>query len=218
MKEQIKKVKIRIPKSIQKILLYVIGILMMLIVYVAVYQRTQLSNQDTKLRITQLETEESQLKAMKDNQKKNLKEIEVMTKEIKGILKEFPANVKEEDAILYATEIEESSQIKISDMTFTQRNLVFAGEKSEYSLYTTPVEYQFLSGYGDLKTMVDRFVSGEQVRNIQQITLTYDTETGLLRGTMLGNHYSVEGEQQKYQPKDNEQISIGNQNVFGTAN
>ena len=217
MKKIESKIQVRIPKNVERLLFYAGGLFLVIFVYVFVFQNLQLKNQELDTKVSHLRTEESQLLEMKKSQKDNKAAIISMQSEIADMLERYPADVMEEDAIRYAYKVEDGLDISITNISFNQRNLVTTGEKSGYQLMVTPITYTYSVGYNDLKKFISDFQQVGDMRNVESISLGYDADTGLLFGVMDANHYSIEGGDQVYKPTGDEQLSIGNENIFGTA-
>ncbi|MDD6193612.1 MAG: hypothetical protein PUB19_01785 [Lachnospiraceae bacterium] len=207
----------KIPVKIQKTLLYAGGILLIVLVYVFVFQSMNLKCQEKQIEVSKGQKEAARYTAMKSKQKENEAETKRMKDEIAALLAQFPADVKEEDAIVHADAIEESLDVSVTNLRFEQKNLMEKGEKSQISLFARPIEYTFLSGYKDMKSMIAEIAESGDMRNVDSITIGYDGETGLLQGTMVTNYYSMEGKEIEYKAPNILGVNIGNDNVFGTA-
>ena len=133
------KIHVQIPQKLERILLYAGGILMVLLVYVFVFQNLQLKNQDLGIKVSKLQTEHTQLLDMKNNQKAHASDTKEMQGQIDKLLKKYPADAKEEDAIMFAKNLEDKNEIHVSDISFAGKNLVKQGESSGYVMYATPV-------------------------------------------------------------------------------
>lgn len=209
---------IQIPKSTQKLLYYLGGLILVVLVYFLVFQNFKAISEELKVTVADLKAEELQLIEMKEHQEENQAAIAKMTREIKDMLKGFPANVMEEDGIWHASRLEEGIEVLINEMEFSQRNLVAAGTQSDYSLFVTPIIYRFSSvGYADMKEMISKMTTADVICNVESVKVAYDEDNGLLQGELICNHYSVEGGDQQYEPSDSMPVNVGNDNVFGTA-
>lgn len=208
---------VRIPKRLERVLLYVGGILLVAVVYVFVFQKLQVSNEELKNQVSKLTTENEQLIQMKNDQKSHEEDIKKFSKEIERIVNDFPADALEEDAVMFANQLEINQAVSVSDIYYANRNRIKKGKKSGYILYATPVEYTFTSGYESLKNMVAEILRADEKKNVENINLSYDSESGKLRGTLMMNEYSLTGDGRQYQPKDIGDVATGNANPFATA-
>lgn len=207
----------KIPEKTGKLILYAGGTLMVLFFFMVVFQRLNTQCMDAQAHISKLTLEEEQCRQMKENQRENEAEERRLQSEIEKILNEFPADIKEEDSILHANALEESINIKFDDIVFQQKNLVQVGQESGYTLFEKPVQYVFEAGYEPTKQLLAVMSQAQEHTNVFGITLSYDNETGGLYGTLYANYFSIEGGEREYLAPTNPDVSIGNINMFGTA-
>lgn len=72
---------------------------------------------------------------------------------------------------------------------------------------------------GSLKQIekaLDWISENEEHMSVTEVTLTYDTSTGKLSGTMTVNYYAMNGNGVMYEEPDISGIMIGSKNIFGT--
>ena len=89
----------------------------------------------------------------------------------------------------------------------------------QYDLYVTPVDCAFEVSYTGIKQLFSALFASPLKKNAENITLTYDNDTGNLLGTMTINFYTM-----KY--KDNQVngheampgVSKGTPNIFHSIN
>lgn len=217
MKKVKTKVQVRIPKKMERILLYLGGVLLVVLVYLFVFQRMQLTNQELETKVSSLRTEEMQLREMKSAQKEHEQATREMSAKIDDILDRFPESNLEEDIVSFAQSLEVQLGVDITALRFSGRNLMQQGENSGYVLYTNPVEYNFLSGYENMKGMVAAITGASSVKNVESIVLSYDSDTGMLNGTMVINEFSLSGNGRIYEPLGSFDVTLGNNNPFATA-
>ena len=217
MRENLRQLTEKIPGKMQKILLYAGGLLLVLFVYVFVFQSLNLKCQEKQIELSKGQKDAAAYTAMKDKQKENELATKEMQDDMAALMAQFPADVMEEDAIVHADAIEEALEVSVTDMRFQKKNLMSKGEQTEVSLFSRPIEYTFSAGYKDMKTMLAEIAESGDMRNVESIVIGYDSETGLLQGTMATNYYSIEGGEREYKAPNILGVGIGNENVFGTA-
>lgn len=195
------------------------------------------------------------------------------------ILNQFPAELRTEDAILYAKKLENSSDMEISTVGVAPGSLMYsmngdnfdtaglatvegtdttdttgtdttgdttgnptgdgtnaegtdaAGNtsgddlgiieesqviKPDYNLYDMQVSYDFRTSYEDLKKIFGNILKNKNKRNIGDIAITYDEETGKLIGNMTVNMYFVTGTDKVYEEQNPGKLKHGISNIFGT--
>ena len=89
----------------------------------------------------------------------------------------------------------------------------------KYDLYATPVDCAFEVSYIGIKQLFSALFSSPLKKNVENVTLTFDEETGHLLGTMTINFYSL-------QYKDNPvsghvimpEVSKGSADIFHSIN
>ena len=89
----------------------------------------------------------------------------------------------------------------------------------KYDLYATPVDCAFEVSYIGIKQLFSALFSSPLKKNVENVTLTFDEETGHLLGTMTIDFYSL-------QYKDNPvsghvimpEVSKGSADIFHSIN
>ena len=86
-----------------------------------------------------------------------------------------------------------------------------------YQLYTKPLEMEFTCGYQSLKQLINVLQTMRYKTNVESLSVSFDSSTGLLTGTMTINNFSI-----KDSPTGELSYTvvteIGTSNLFGTAN
>lgn len=113
------------PKYIKGIF-YGAGVLILLIVIAWI--KPSMDDKHDQLQATndQLSAQLSQLEELEANAANYEAQAKVFEEEDQNILNEFPAEVRPEDVILYAKQIENKSDMRIANIGVTQGNLVYA--------------------------------------------------------------------------------------------
>lgn len=274
-----------------KILLIVLGFVVVILVAMLVKpnldtQRSTLEAENKKLteqlmKLTELEAN----LATYQTQQEQFEEDNV------EILNQFPAELRAEDAIMYAKKIENTSDMEISTVGVAPGSLVYAlngdnlddtglatvagtdtaaatgtdtaaaagtdttagtdtaagtdaaanaaagdnaatgavsseeelgileesqVEKPDYNLYDMVVSYDFKTSYEDLKKIFGNILDNKDKRNVGDIAITYDEDSGKLIGNMTVNMYFVTGTDKVYEAPDTGTMKHGLSNIFGT--
>lgn len=198
------------------------------------------------------------------------------------ILNQFPAELRTEDAILYAKKLENTSDMEIATIGVAPGSLLYAlngdnldatglatvsgsaadpgGEttgtagdaagtgtadaagtgtgntaagtgtagndlgiieesqvvKPDYNLYDMVVSYDFKTSYEDMKKIFKNILDDKNKRNIGEVAITYDEESGKLIGNMTVNMYFVTGTEKTYEAPDAGSMKHGLSNIFGS--
>ena len=82
--------------------------------------------------------------------------------------------------------------------------------------YKTAIAITFNVSYEGFKKCVDYINNYPEKCNVGDVSLSYDTETGMLSGTMSINMYHLIGDKIEYQAPVANSTNIGRANIFGT--
>jgi len=314
----------RIPKKTQKILIYLISVLILVVAGLWIFRPLYTSAMTTQKEVEKLDKELSSLKEMDKNKEQNKKNTIKYETDTKTILAKYPADVFPEDMIFTLSELELATGIKFTDVSVNNSNFVTdntdktskatatnkgssnssssnstssstnsssstanssSSSKSnsssssansssssnssaksssssnsssansssssntsssssnasksnstnstnstaaggnavvtseKYDLYATPVDCAFEVSYIGIKQLFSALFSSPLKKNVENVTLTFDEETGHLLGTMTINFYSL-------QYKDNPvsghvimpEVSKGSADIFHSIN
>lgn len=208
----------------KKVLLYAAGILSIVFAYVLVVAPGKAKRAELKSEGAALAAELEQAEQHADMQEYYEQETVTMQTRIDEVLAEFPADIKEETAIMYADMLENKWDIYIPGISIGANNLLYtlgqdSGEtaNSGVSLYGTQIAYSFTVPYDDMKQVIRTIQEDEEQRNIETITLSYEAGSGELVGSMTVNMYSVVGTDKMYETPSVPSMSLGTDNIFGTV-
>lgn len=213
-----------ITQKEKKVLLYVAGILSIVLAYVLVVAPGNEKRAELKAESEALMAELEQAEQHAEMQEYYEQETVTMQTRIDEVLAEFPADIKEETAIMYADMLENKSDIHIPSISIGANNLLYtlgqdSGETANggVSLYGTQVGYSFTVPYDDMKQVVRTIQEDKEQRNVETITLSYEAGSGELVGSMTVNMYSVVGTDKSYAAPSVPSMSLGTDNIFGTV-
>ncbi len=314
--EQLKdEINEKIPKKTQKILIYLISVLILIIAGLWIFKPLYTSAMTTQKEVEKLDKELSSLKEMDKNKEQNKKNTVKYENDTKSILAKYPADIFPEDMIVTLSELEVATGIKFTDVSVNNSNFVTdntdktskatatnkgssnssssnstsssansttnsssstanssSSSKSnsssssansssssnssaksnsssnssssnasksnstnstnstasngnavvsseKYDLYATPVDCAFEVSYIGIKQLFSALFSSPLKKNVENVSLTFDEETGHLLGTMTVNFYSL-------QYKDNPvsgrtpmpEVSRGSADIFHSIN
>lgn len=180
-------------------------------------------------------------------------ELENMTTEI---VEQFPSEIREETAIMYAYDMENSADIHLNAMTIEASNLLYTMGQSNTSsdantasdstasdstasdstngsttegnvnsdtaaaqvrLYTKSLNISYTVSYNDFKKIVEYIQTNADKRNVESVSVSYDSDTGKLVGTMVLNLFYLRGSDNAYSDPYIPSMQHGNTNPFGTV-
>jgi hypothetical protein len=85
-----------------------------------------------------------------------------------------------------------------------------------YTLYKAQTSYSIQCTYDSLKEMVKDMYNAEGHKTIEDITVVFDSATGMLSGTMVSDTYFVYGQDKPYSQPSLAPVQFGTDNIFGT--
>ena len=85
------------------------------------------------------------------------------------------------------------------------------------SVLSCPLSITYRTTYEGFKECMDYINQYEERMNVENVTASYDATTGNLTGTMVINLFAMSGTDNQYQKPEVSGITIGTDNIFGTA-
>lgn len=217
----------KISKRDLKLLFFLFGVLLVAGMYYFVGNPSIKQIDELTIEVRTLEKEKSELELLKAKQPQYEEEIALMNADMRQQLSTFPANVKEENMVMYADMFNRISDIEFSEAGIAYNNLVLTitptaavedyALGSGVSLYDRQTTYTFTVSYEDLKKLVDVVQNDEDKRNVEQFSVSFDRSTGKLKGSMMINMFSLAGADKSYQPPQIPDVPLGRDDVFGTV-
>lgn len=208
----------------EKMLLYLfVGAVVVFLVYQFAYKpliemRKQQSNVNRSL--------ETQIKEMKDIQEKEsiyVNNTADMNGEIEAIFNAIPAEVRRDDQIMFARNMENFYGIKVSGLSINSGNEVYLlnanGDNPTDNgkvLCQTVLTINCEATYNTLKDLIRGLKQDGKKMSIQQMNFEPNQETGELTGSLVINMYYLVGGDRPYEPELIPELSIGTPNIFGS--
>lgn len=203
-----------------------VGVLALVVVYVFVYldftQRTeelQKSNDDLRAVVNELEEYSTNMEAYKV-------EIEEIKAEISSIMDAYPADAREEDAIMLAVELGERNTIDFDAINMEEKESVYAVEP--YLVTAAAIEgldeslvftqkhavYVNQTTYTELKSVIQQIYESDNRIGIDNIVYTKNEEYGVLEGNIDIYFYSLAGTDKEYEAPDIAEYPKGTSDPF----
>lgn len=203
-----------------------VGVLILVVIYVFVYldftQRTEeLEKSNSELQATVRELEEYNTNM--ESYKVEIQEIEA---EINAILDEYPADSREEDAIMLAVELGERNIIDFDAINMEEKESVYtvepylvtaaALEGLDESLVFTQKHAVYVNEttYQELKSVIRQIYESNNRIGIDNIVYTKNEEFGILEGNIDLYFYSLVGTDKEYKAPDISEYSAGTSDPF----
>lgn len=215
---------------------FVLGALICLVVYMYVFQGFTKKTETLKASNATLQTRVNELSVFYAQMDSNQKEIDTKTKEIKESLDQFPADVKEEDAIYMALRTwKEEIIVGYEGITIGERDnfasipedIVKAGGieglENEIRFIQREVSYSNIASYSVMKELITSFNSNPEKITLASVAYAAkeknasddEEETGtVLEGTIDVTFYAVAGTDKKYVPRKFADFPVGISNLF----
>jgi len=213
-------------------LCFVLGIVIYMYIYVPQVEKTeQLENANIAL-ASRVEV----LMAFNEKMPENLAQIDKMTAEIKERLKDFPAEVREEDIIALALKSwEEEILVAYQVLSFDEDTLLASvpaktvqgagieGMDRELQFISKGATYSGMTKYEELKDLVTCFNANQEELAISEVSFGTDVKGEqvevpvVLHGYVKTTFYSVAGTDKEYVPREFSEYEIGLMDLFDVS-
>lgn len=208
------------------------GILIAVATYIWVFVPYTEETELIEAEIVEQETRLNQLHEWSSNMDKMKEDTETMIGDVNAIFSIFPPKSKEEDAIMYAVELESQdpetyiSAIGIEEPVIryeaqpTSVKLKDSDEEAThtYQLYSQGITYTQQFNYNGMKRYVNSIVKDTDRRSIESLNLSYDSTTGILVGSTYMNLFTLAGTESDYEKTSIPPMPVGTPDIFATLN
>lgn len=214
------------------LLLYVaaVGALLLILVYIFVFQKFTEEAESIQASNRTLSQRVSELKVYYDAREQYIEATQLAEQLTDELLTAYPADAREEDAILLAVQIQQSSDSSFQSInmergdvahTVTAETVAAAGSEK----YTQAIEFRQMNAtysnevsYDGLKDMIQRIFDSSNRIGIRNIAYSAgDLEESNLTGHMDLVFYSATGTGKEYIAPDITPYLAGTDNIFGVA-
>ena len=139
----------------------------------------------------------------------------------------FPADIKEEDVMSYLMTMEAQNGIKLDEITFSGTTPLneFQGVVQKDGK-DVPVTMDVFSvgavatgqmNYSQLKSVIDYLYPGPTQSSLNSVSVSFNSETGGLTGSLDINRYYITYDGANYVPEPLPDTALGTQDPFNTA-
>lgn len=203
------------------------GVLILVAVYFLVYKKYMDLTTQVEASNRQLSQRVQELKVYYDNEAQYIADTETMKQQMAELLAPFPADAREEDAIMKAVEMQEASPIIYSSINIAEKELkkevaqsvVLATAQEEYSeailFKQRDASYNNELTYFGLKDALQLIYDSEYPIGIRNITYSRGDDSGVLVGVIDLAFYSIEGIGKEYVLPAIPEYNSGTENIFG---
>lgn len=227
-----------------KLLMVLLGVVLLVVSYFSIRPGLVEKTEKLAAESAKLAAQLGELTDLETNEATYTKRTKEYEQGIKEILDRYPANILEEDVILYAPELIGKRDMLVSVIAITEPEHIAgmndpmnngtadgaaasaSGELGilefedavcpNYELFGVGATYDFVAGYRDVKSVIAQILSDPDKRSVPLLSLTYDAETGLLVGNVGVSMFYITGTDKVYTEPDAGAIKKGADNIFGT--
>ena len=217
----------KIAKRDLKLLLILAGLLVFLLMYLLVFNPLQTKISDVKAENAQLSAQVEDLEAKYLRMAEYEEGIKDSREFVKETLKSFPGDVKEEDILSYLLTMESRQGIRMESVTFNdpelvqQFNMMTQVDGQDVAVpagaYRASTVMTGTLDYPQAKNVINYLYESDKQTTLENVTLTYNAETGKLAGTFELSKYLINFDGAEYVPERVPVVDMGLKDLFGTT-
>lgn len=207
-------------------LLYVVGGLLLFgIAYVYGFQPLQEKNAKLLSEIENLEKECDKLEIYYKNIDTYEAKIEEYREAVKQDLALFPADIKEEDIVVYLLNLQEANEIDLMSIEFEEPIDIVnfygvmdvEGVDQETYMFGQKIGTVATAEltYKELKDVLQYIYDTQTQTTLEKVTVVYDEENDTLNGSLNFARYILNYEEAEYVPEILPDVAIGQEDLFG---
>lgn len=215
----------KIDKKAINLIIGLIGIIILAVAYMAIAKPMKEKTAQIEAENVGLKEKAEEYEAINAQKSKYEQGIVDFTSTREELLSAFPAGMTKEDEIMYWANMERAnySVLNIDNLVMSSWSEVFVDGQPSHSseegatqlhLYSAPVNYTYKATYQGIKDMVSYVFAQTDKKSIENLTASYDTQTGNLTGTIDINMYYMEGTGNEYKPYSIPSVPTGVTDVF----
>lgn len=183
----------KISKRDAKLLLILVGVVVFLLSYLLVFNRYNNKRDEVAAQLAALQPQLSTLEGYYSNLATYQTAIDDDKTEVKSEMDRYPTEIKTEDQILYAMDLEKNVGIKASALAFTDPVLVnefkgIAGQDEAAPVlmdaYQTVMNISCDLTYPQLKALLHYIYATQEHTSVSSVSVSYDAEKAELTGTV----------------------------------
>ena len=215
-----------ISKRDQKLLLILFGLVVFLLSYLWISKSFNSKQDAVQSQINDLSPQLEELRGYYANFATYQNEIDRIESGVTADLSKYPSDVRSEDIVMYANELQEKIGISIDSITLAAPEVVAlfsVPQKTDTSYELIPVaamragfEITCKFDYAQMKKLIAYVYNDSKHTTIESISVSYDAENGTLTGTVSMEKYFVSNSNYTYQQTEIPSFEQGTTNPFGT--
>lgn len=210
-------------------LVAVVCLVLMVFAYVFIYLDFSERTEEVEASNQQLRTKLNELEAYYNNMPHYQEEIENYKVAISDILKEYPADAKEEDIIMLAVGLQKKNDITYESISMEETESVYTiaqekiapagieGLDKAISFNQKHAAYNNITNYANLKDCIEDIYASPNRIGIDNIIYSKNEEDGSLKGSINLYFYSAAGTDKEYTPPDMAEYISGTSDLFRSS-
>ncbi len=216
----------RISKRDQKLLLILFGLAVFLVSYLVICDSYNNKKAGITAQTEALQPRLDELRGYYSNLESYQKEIDRIESSVNSNLSQYPTDVRSEDMIMYANELEDKLGISVDELDLKDPQVVaqFSVPKKTADSYKLVPVAAMQSGidikchlnYQQMKKLINYIYNNSKQTTIDKISVSFDAETGGLIGTVTLEKYFVSSSDYKYTQTEIPTVKRGTDDPFGT--
>lgn len=206
----------------KKLLIILAGVILLVVSYYFVYRNLEAEKAVIEAENDTISAHITQMEALKERVPEFESETDRMNKEVNLIVNKFPSYLQIENSIMDVVNLEENTGAYVSSMTVNPSVVIDTGYVADngssvsYQLYDVSSSINFDVDYLGMKKMISLIAESSNPMSVGNVTLTFDSTTGLLNGNMEFDTYFLYGQEKPYKEADIPTLEHGTDNIFGT--
>lgn len=217
----------KLSKRDAKLLLMLAGLLIFLLSYLLVYNRFIEKQAEISAKIAELQPQLQTLETYQGRLSQYKMSIDESRDILQKELQRYPANIRAEDLILYAKELESRIGIDATGLVFADPVLVneFSGialkdgkeVKETMSGYRTEMNLSGSMTYSQLKNLLNYIYSAQDYTSVGSVSVSYDAELARMTGTVEISKFYLTYPDVESVAATMPTVPQGNLNLFGSV-
>lgn len=217
----------KISKRDTKLLLILAGLLVFLAAYMGLFNPYQAKADAVAAESVQLEARVAELESLYLHLGTYEQGIEEYRDTVARQLEKYPANIENEDFLSYLLTMEKRQGITIESVSFDAPALIseFSAVVEQdgedvpvtMSAYRTGAVMSGQMNYAQLKSVVDYLYDSDRQTSLDSVSVSYNSETAALSGSLSIAKYFVSWPDAPYTPEPLPSVNLGVNDLFGTV-
>ena len=215
----------------KKALIVLLGIAIIFLAYMYVFSPAKEDVDKLQTDCDALQVRLDDLVAKEAQKDQLLAETEQFKQDFENVLKDYPADLNQETAVMFFKSIEENNEfvnrsfsmpkeaefytLSGTDSTGASADALEgdAAKKADYVCTSTAYSITYTGAYEGIKSMLDYIANYKYRMNVASITIAYDQEKDLYQGTTIVNAYAISGPDRTPDTVD-PGVPAGTSNIF----